>query len=176
MVSRRCKMLVRQELENLGFMDAIIELGEVDILEDISDNQRKLLSTILLRSGLELMEDKRSVQVEKIKKEIIEMIHYPDELPKVNHSVYLSEKLNQDYSHIADLFSEETGITIQQFIISNKIERVKELLIYSEFSLSDIAFKLNYSSVSNLSNQFKKVTGISPSSYKQMKINKETTL
>ena len=170
MVSQRCKMLVRQELENLGFKDSKVELGEVDIYEEISDKQRKILAARLLRAGLELMEDKRKILIESIKNAIVEMIYYPDELPKINYSFYLSQKLNQNYTHLETIFSGVTGITIQQFIILNKIERVKELLLYSEYTLSEISYKLNYSSVSHLSNQFKKVTGISPSSYKKMKV------
>ena len=120
-------------------------------------------------SGLELLDDNRSILNEKIINAITEMIHYSDEVPKVNYSEYISEKLNYNYTYLSNLFMEVKGITIQQFIILNKIDRVKELLLYNELSLTEISYKLNYSSVAHLSNQFKKVTGLSPSFFKQLK-------
>jgi len=171
MVSIRCKMVVKSELDRLGLHYGIVELGEVDIKEDISDEQRDLLRLALLRSGLELMDDKKAILIEKIKNVIVEMIHYHDEVGplKVNFSDYLSEKLQHDYTYLATLFSEVTGITIEHYIISHKIERVKELLLYDELNLTEIAYKLNYSSVAHLSNQFKKVTGLTPTYFKQLK-------
>jgi len=169
MVSTRCKMAVKDALRSLGLHFVLVDLGEVDIMEKISPEQRELLSVALLDSGLELMDDKRAVLIEKIKNAIIEMVHHSDELIKVNFSEYLSEKLNHDYTYLANLFSEVQGTTIEQFIISHKIERIKELIIYDELNITEIAWKMNYSSVAHLSNQFKKVTGLSPSHFKQLK-------
>jgi AraC-like DNA-binding protein len=169
MVSTRCKMVVKEELKKLGLHFMIVDLGEVDIMENISTETREQLKSALLSSGLELMDDKRAVLIEKIKNVIIDMVHYSDELPKVNYSDYISEKLNHDYTYLSNIFSEVKGITIQQFIIIHKIERAKELLLYDELNLTEISYKLNYSSVAHLSNQFKKVTGLTPSHYRQLK-------
>lgn len=169
MVSLRCKLLVKEELQSLGLHYVILDLGLVEILEDISPEQRILLKERLLRSGLELLDDKKSILIEKIKTVITEMIHYNDELPKVNYSDYISEKLGNDYTYLANTFSEIKGITIQQYIIHHKIEKVKELLLYDELNLSEISYKLHYSSAAHLSNQFKKVTGLTPSYYKSLK-------
>jgi AraC-like DNA-binding protein len=169
MVSLRCKMVVKDELKKLGLHYTTVDLGMVEIIEDLREPQREKLRAQLLKSGLELMDNKRAILIEKIKNVIIEMIHYSDELPVVNYSDYISQKLNHDYTYLANIFSEVKGITIQQFIINHKIEKVKELLLYDELNLTEIAYKLNYSSVSHLSNQFKKVTGLSPSFFKQLK-------
>jgi AraC-like DNA-binding protein len=169
MVSLRCKMMVKQELKKLGLNYVIVDLGMVEILEDITKEQRQQLKKNLLKSGLELLDDKKSILIEKIKNAIIEMIHHSDELPKINYSNYIAEKLDYDYTYLANTFSEVKGITIQQFIIINKIEKVKELLLYDELNLTEIADKLHYSSVAHLSNQFKKITGLSPSYFKQLK-------
>lgn len=168
MVSLRCKMLVKEELQNIGINNANIELGMIELFEEITEQQLLQLKTQLLKSGLEIMENKKSILIEKIKNVIIEIIHYSDELPKINYSDYLSEKLGYDYTYLANLFSEVTGITIQQFIIIHKIERVKELLIYNELNLTEISYKLQYSSVAHLSNQFKKITGLTPTFYKNI--------
>lgn len=156
MVSIRCKMMVKAELDKLGLHYGIVELGEVEIKENISAEQAHQLKRALLRSGLELMDDKRAMLIEKIKNVIVEMVHYSDDLPKVKNSVYISEKLNHDYTYLSNLFSEATGITIEHYIINHKIEKVKELIIYDELNLTEIAWKLNYSSVAHLSTQFKK--------------------
>lgn len=169
MVSLRCKMMVKEELKKLGLHFIVVDLGEVEIMENISAEEREQLKIALLTSGLELMDDKRAVLIEKVKNVITEMIHYSDEFPKVNYSDYISEKLNYDYTYLSNLFSEVKGITIQQFIIIHKIERAKELLMYDELNLTEISHKLHYSSVAHLSNQFKKVTGLSPSHFKQLK-------
>lgn len=169
MVSMRCKMLVKEELKKLGLHFILVDMGEVDIMEDIVNDKRELLRMALLKSGLELMDDKKAMLIEKIKNIVIDMIHHSDEAPKVNFSHFLSEKLSYDYTYLANLFSEIQGVTIEQFIISHKIERVKELIIYDELSLTEIAWAMHYCSVSHLSNQFKKVTGLSPSHFKQMK-------
>lgn len=162
-------MMVKEELEKLDVDYVIVDLGMVEILRDISLEQRDLLKTNLAKSGLELLDDKRAILIEKIKNVIVEMIHHSDELPRVTFSEYLSEKLNYDYTYLSNIFSEVKGITIQQFIIIHKIERVKELLLYDELNLTEISYKLHYSSVAHLSNQFKKITGLSPSFYKQLK-------
>jgi AraC-like DNA-binding protein len=169
MVSNRCKMAVKEELKKLGLHFIVVELGEVEIMEKISPQQRELLQTALLNSGLELMDDRRSVLIERIKNVIVEMVHHSDEEIRVNFSHYLSEKLNHDYTYLANLFSEVQGTTIEQFIIAHKIERIKELIIYGELNITEIAWKMNYSSVAHLSNQFKKMTGLSPSHFKKLK-------
>ncbi|WP_207211072.1 helix-turn-helix domain-containing protein [Flagellimonas olearia] len=169
MVSLRCKMVVKEELKKLGLHYVNVDLGTIEILEDITDLQREQLRESLMKYGLELLDDHRKIIIEKIKSVIIEMIHYSDELPKVNYSDYISEKLGYDYTYLANTFSEVKGITIQQFIIMNKIERIKELLLYDELNLTEISYLLHYSSVSHLSNQFKKITGLTPSYYKKLK-------
>ena len=169
MVSSRCKMAVKTVLKNLGLHFIVVDLGEVEIMETLSVSQREQLTAGLLNSGLELMDDKRAILIEKIKNAIIEMVHHSDELIKVNFSDYLSKKLNHDYTYLANLFSEVQGTTIEHFIISHRIERIKELIIYDELNITEIAWKMNYSSVAHLSNQFKKVTGLTPSHFKQLK-------
>ncbi|MGZ4034268.1 MAG: helix-turn-helix domain-containing protein [Bacteroidia bacterium] len=176
MVSNRCKMAVKEELKKMGLHFMVVELGEIDIMEDISDSQREELRAALLVSGLELMDDKRSILIEKIKNVIIEMVHHSDEIIKTNFSDYLSEKLSHDYTYLANLFSEVQGTTIAQFLICHKVERIKELIIYDEMNISEIAWKMNYSSVAHLSNQFKKVTGLSPSHFKQLKDKRRSPL
>src|SRR5450759_2830376 len=169
MVSNRCKIAVKEELKKLGLHFIIVDLGEVEIMENLSEEQREQVNIALFSIGLELMDDKRAILIEKIKNVIIEMIHYSDELPKTNYSDYISAKLNYEYKYLSNLFSEVKSITIQQFIIIHKIERAKELLIYDELNLTEISYKLDYSSVAHLSNQFKKITGLSPSHFKQLK-------
>jgi AraC-like DNA-binding protein len=169
MVSSRCKLVVKEALKDLGLHYIIIEMGVVDIMEDITAELREKIKNALLKSGLELMDDKKAIIVERIKNVIIEMIHYTDELPKTNFSDYLSEKLNYDYTYLANLISEIQGTTIEKYIISHKIERVKELIMYDELNLTEIAWKMHYSSVAHLSNQFKKITGFTPSYYKALK-------
>lgn len=176
MVSLRCKMLVHEELKRVGLKFVMIDLGMVEILEDITETQRDTLSLNLLKSGLELMDDKKAILIEKIKNVIIEMIHYTDEVPMVNYSDYISDKLGYNYTYLANTFSEVRGITIQQFIIIHKIERVKELLLYDELNLTEIAYRMHYSSVAHLSNQFKKITGLTPSFFKQLKNKRKTNL
>lgn len=168
MVSLRCKMFVKEELKKLGLHYVIVDLGVVEVLEDITRKQRNQLKTNLLKAGLELLDDQRSILVDKIKNVIIELVHYSDEMPDVNYSDYISEKLKYDYTYLANIFSEVKGITIQQFIINHKIERVKELLLYDELNITEISYKLHYSSAAHLSNQFKKITGLTPTFYKQM--------
>jgi AraC-like DNA-binding protein len=169
MVSNRCKLAVKEVLRSLGLHFIVVDLGEVEIMENISNEQREDLKIALHTSGLELMDDKRAVLIEKIKNAIVEMVHHANETVKVNFSDYLSEKLNHDYTYLANLFSEVQGTSIEQFIISHKIERIKELIIYDELSITEIAWQMNYSSVAHLSNQFKKMTGLSPIHFKQLK-------
>jgi len=176
MVSLRCKMMVKDELTKLGLKYIAVDLGSVEVMEEMTPKNRDLLKQNLLLSGLELLDDKRSILIEKIKNVITEMIHHSDEIPKINYSDYISQKLDYDYTYLANIFSEVQGITIQQFIITNKIERVKELLLYDELSLTEISYKLHYSSVAHLSTQFKKVTGLSPSFYKQLKQKRKENL
>jgi len=176
MVSNRCKMAVKEELKKLGLHFIVVDLGEVEIMENISPEQREQVKIALLNSGLELMDDKRAVLIEKIKNAIVELVHHTDGLIKMNISDFLSEKLNHDYTYLANLFSEVQGTTIEQFIISHKIERIKELIIYDELNITEIAWKMNYSSVAHLSNQFKKVTGLSPSHFKQLKTKRRSPI
>jgi len=176
MVSIRCKMLVKAELEKLGLHYKKVELGEAEIEEDISPKQWDELNANLKKSGIELMDDKKSILIEKIKKVIIEQVHYSDEPLEINFSDFLSEKLRHDYTYLANLFSESQGITIEHFHIMHKIERVKELLIYDELNITEIAWKMGYSSVAHLSNQFKKMTGLTPSFFKKIKEKKRDTL
>ncbi len=176
MVSNRCKMAVKEELRKLGLHFVVVDLGEVDVMEDLTAEQLAQLSAGLLSTGLELMDDKRAILIEKIQNVITEMIHNADDMPKMNYSDYISEKLDYDYTYLSNIFSEVKGITIQQFIIVHKIERVKEYLIYDELNLTEISYKLHYSSVAHLSNQFKKVTGLSPSQYKQLKDKKRSPI
>ena len=170
MVSLRCKMILRSELEKMHVPFTIVELGEVEIAEELSSLQKEELKTALLKFGLELMEDKKSILIEKIKNIVVEMVHYSDLPPVLNFSNYLSEKLDYDYNYLSNLFSEVKGTTIEHYIISHKIEKAKELLIYNELTLTEIAEKLHYSNVAHLSNQFKKVTGLTPTFFKNMPI------
>tara|TARA_R110000850_G_scaffold150497_1_gene273239 strand:+ start:149873 stop:150412 length:540 start_codon:yes stop_codon:yes gene_type:complete len=176
MVSLRCKILVRETLNEIGLNYFSVNLGEIKVLESISDQQLEQLKRELLKSGLELMDDKRAIVIEKIKNVVINLIHHSDELPKIKFSVFLSKELDYDYTYLANLFSQTEGITIQQFILHHKIERIKELIIYNELSLSEISHRLNYSSAAALSNQFKKVTGLTPSFYKQLKEKRKQNL
>ena len=162
-------MAVREELKKLGLHFIVVDLGEVEIMENLSADKRDLVKSALLNAGFELIDDKRAVLIERIKNTIIEMVHHTDELIKTNFSVFLSEKLSHDYTYLANLFSEVQGTTIEQFIISHKVERIKELIIYGEENITEIAWRMNYSSVAHLSNQFKKATGLSPSHFKQLK-------
>ena len=166
MVSLRCKLMVKAELEKLDIPYKTIDLGMIETVDNIDDEQWEKLNINLLKSGLKLLDDKKSILIEKIKNVITEMIHYSDGLPNVNFSDYISGYV---YTYLANTVSEVKGITIKQFIIINKIEKVKELLLYDELNLTEISYKLNYSSVAHLSNQFKKITGLTPSYYKQLK-------
>lgn len=169
MVSKRCKMVVKAELDKLGLHYGTIELGEAEIMEEMDAAQSNQLKMALLQSGLQLMDDKKAILIEKIKSVIVELVHYHEEPLAIKNSDYISAKLHYDYTYLANHFSETTGITIEHFLIMHKIERVKELLLYNELSLTEIAFRLNYSSVAHLSSQFKKVTGLTPSFFKKLR-------
>jgi AraC-like DNA-binding protein len=169
-------MVVKEELKKLGLHFIFVDLGEIEIMENITQEQRDQIKNSLLESGLELMDDKKAVLIEKIKNIIIDMVHHSDDIIKVNFSDYLSRKLTHDYTYLANLFSEVQGTTIEQFIIHHKVERIKELIIYDELNITEIAFEMNYSSVAHLSNQFKKVTGLSPSHFKQLKIKRRSPI
>ena len=176
MVSNRCKLIVKSELEKLGIHFENLNLGEVEIAEELSEENKNLLNMNLKKSGLSLIEDKKGILVEKIKNTIIESVHYSENQLKINFSDYLSQKLKYDYTYLANLFSEHQGGTIEHFFLNHKIERVKELLIYDELNITEIADLLHYSSVAHLSNQFKKMTGLTPSHYKHLKVKKRKPL
>lgn len=176
MVCIRCQIVVKSELEKLGLHYHNVKIGEADIIEDLSTDQLKQLDFALKKSGLHLMDNKKSVLVEKIKAVIIELVHYSEDQIKGNLSEYLSEKLNYDYTYLANLFSEVKGITIEKFYLTHKIEKVKELIVYDELNISEIAYKMHYSSVAHLSNQFKKFTGLTPSHFKKLKKKRRITL
>lgn len=169
MVSLRCKMAVKEELDKLKLKHTYIELGEVNLKKNITGDERESLRKGLLKKGLELIDDKKSLLIEKTKTTIIELIHYSEKYPKINYSDYISEQLDYNYNHLSSLFSEVTGTTIANYIIINKIERVKELLLYDELTLTEISLLMEYSSVAHLSHQFKKVTGLTPTYFKNMK-------
>jgi AraC-like DNA-binding protein len=162
-------MEVKAELTKLGLHFIVVDLGEIEIMEELSDEQRLMVKEALFNIGFELMDDKRAILIERIKGVIIEMVRNTNEVNKLNFSDYLSSKLNHHYTYLSNIFSEVKGITIQQFIIIHKVERIKELLMYNELNLTEISYLLNYSSVAHLSNQFKKVTGLSPSHFKNFK-------
>jgi AraC-like DNA-binding protein len=169
-------MVVKAELEQLGLHYTSVALGEADIIENISPEQLDLFKRALLKSGLELMDNKKSVLIQKIKTVIVELVHYSEEPLTIKFSEYLSSKLNHDYTYLANLFSEVQGTTIEKFFIAHKIERVKELLVYNELTLTEIAFKMHYSSVAHLSSQFKKVTGLTPTHFRQLKDKRRSML
>lgn len=169
MLSNHCKMAVKGALKELGLHFIVVDLGEVEIMETLTPGQREQLKLILLSSGLELMDDKRALLIEAIKNSIVEMVYGQEEMVKIKNSDYLSQKLGYDYTFLANLFSEVQGSTIEQSIIAHKIERIKELILYDDLSITDIAWKMNYSSVAHLSNQFKKFTGFTPSHFKLLK-------
>ena len=176
MVCIRCQMVVKAELEKLSLHYNDVRIGEADIIENILPEQLEQLDTALRKSGLLLMDNKKSILVEKIKSAIIELVHYSEEQIRVNLSDYLSEKLNYNYTYLANLFSEVKGITIEKFYLAHKIEKVKELIVYDELNLTEIAYRMHYSSVAHLSNQFKKITGLTPSHFKKLKNKRRSGL
>ncbi len=176
MVCNRCIMVVKNELEKLGIQPLFITLGEVELKNNLSDFEKLNLNKHLKTFGFELIDDKKSRLIVQIKSYIIEIIHQQNSELNSNLSDYLSSKLHHDYSYVSNLFSEVEGTTIEKYFIAQKIEKVKELLVYDELSLSEIAFRMNYSSVGYLSNQFKKVTGLTPTHFKNIKENKRKPL
>lgn len=170
MVCNRCKMVVKNELEQLGLHPVSLALGEVDLEEEsLTPAQLTDIDAVFKPLGFELIDDRKSRIIEKIKNGIIDMLYAIDDKPRLKHSEYLSQLLHYEYTYLSKLFSEVEGITIEQYIIQQKIEKVKELLVYDELSLSQIAWQLEYSSVAHLSAQFKKVTGLTPSFFKNLK-------
>jgi AraC-like DNA-binding protein len=169
MVCVRCETLVKSELEKLGFAYHSVKSGEIEIKDELTEGEKDRLNHVLQKAGLEVLDDKKSVLVEKIKTAIIELVHYTDDRIKINLSDHLKEKLNYDSAYMARLFAEVKGTTIEHFFIAQRIERAKELLIYDDMSLNEIADKLNYSSASHLCNQFKKTTGLTPTYFRQLK-------
>ncbi|MDP2337304.1 MAG: AraC family transcriptional regulator [Bacteroidota bacterium] len=176
MVSNQCKLHVKSELEKLGFHVTEVDLCEVEIDGSLSEEQINLLNSGLKKSGIALIDDRKSILIEKIKTVIIELIHYSEKQIKTNFSIYLSEKLHYDYTYLANLFSENQGISIERFLLTHRIEKAKELLVYDELNISEIAERLHYCSVGHLSNQFRKVTGLAPSQYKHLKNKKRNPL
>lgn len=176
MVCNRCKWVVKTELEKLGHEVMVVNLGEVELKNEASASQLQHIEKKLEEFGFELISDKSSVLIEQIKTLIIELVQKPDELEKQNLSQYLSQHLHKDYSALSKLFSEVTGITIEQYFILQKIERAKELVVYDELSLTQIAWELGYSSVAHLSSQFKKVTGLTPRYFKNLKHKQRNSL
>ena len=176
MVCSRCKMVVEAELKKLGLRPLAVDLGEVELAENLTDNQKNDLARNLFTLGFELIDDKKSQTVEKIKNLIVELVHYQNNDLKTNLSDYLAAQLGQDYHSLSSLFSEQEHLTIEQYFITQKIEKTKELLTYNELTLSQIADQLNYSSVAYLSNQFKKITGFTPTDFKQLKGNRRQQL
>lgn len=176
MVCLCCKKTVAAELSNLNLTYSDLELGEVRLSKPILEAERSALKERLHEFGLELMDDQRAILVEKVVTIIVDMIHHSDEVPDTNFSVYLTNALNQDYHYLSTLFSKTKGVTIEHFIILHKIERVKELIMYDELNLTEISYKLNYSSIAHLSNQFKKITGLTPTFFRSIKNKKRISI
>jgi len=176
MVCNRCIMVVKNVFEDLGYTPVNISLGEVETVNTINDKDLDKLRNTLVGFGFELIDDTKSRIIEKIKNTIIQLIHHSSKDSKENYSSYIESQLHKDYSYLSSLFSEVEGTTIEKYIILQKIEKVKELLVYDELTLSEIAYKMGYSNVSYLSSQFKKVTGLTPSHFKQVKENKRKPL
>ena len=176
MISKRCKMLVHDELLKLGVHEISIDLGKVVLGEDILPREKELFRTAMLLSGLELLDDKREILIERVKNVITKLVYYTEDAPRINFSVFLSKDLGYDYIYLANLFSEMKGCTIEHYVIENKIERVKGLLLEDEMNLSEISYVMHYSSVSHLSAQFKKVTGVTPSYFKNASVYSERRL
>lgn len=176
MVCNRCISVVTNEIKKLGYEDAVITMGEVNFTGELSKEEQQKIATVLNAHGFVIIDDKKSTIIEKIKTIVIDQIHHVNDRLKINYSTLISDKLAKDYSYLSNLFSEVEGITIEQYIILQKIEKVKELLVYDELSLSQIADELGYSSVAHLSSQFKKVTGLTPSHFKSIKEDKRQSL
>ncbi len=176
MVCSRCKMVVKEQLEDLGLQTISVNLGEVEIKEDLNKDQLAALNITLKSLGFEIIDDKKSRTIEKIKNSIVTLVHHTDHNIKTNLSSFITSQIHQDYHYLSNLFSEVEGTTIEKYFIAQRIERVKELIVYNEQTLSEIAYQLGYSSVAYLSNQFKKVTGFTPSYFKLLKENKRQNI
>jgi YesN/AraC family two-component response regulator len=176
MVSLRCKLMVKSELEKLGLDYKSVELGEVQLVKPLSATNREKLKTALHKSGLEVMGDKKAMMIEKIINIIVEMVHYSDEQPTVNFSAFLHNKMNLEYHKMAEIFSKTKGVTIEHFILLHKVEKIKELITYDKLNLTEISYKMHYSSVSHLSKQFKQVTGLTPTFFKNISNRERTNL
>jgi AraC-like DNA-binding protein len=176
MVSLRCRNLLAAKLDKLSIPYLNIELGFVDLDHAIDEQTLKNLNIELKSAGLEILDNHNAIIIEKIKNIIIELVHYDDALPLVNLSIYISEKLGLDYGYISNLFTKVKGETIQQFYIKHKIEKAKELIFYDDKTLTEIADCLHYSSIAHFSSQFKKITGLTPSIYKKMKIERRINI
>ena len=176
MVCNRCIMVVQQVFESLGHAPVRISLGEVETANPVSEDELQRLRKSLVGFGFEMIDDTKSRIIEKIKNAIVQSVHHNHDELKVNYSEYIESHLNRDYAYLSSLFSEVEGTTIEKYVIHQKIERVKELLVYDELTLSEIADRMGYSNVAYLSSQFKKVTGLTPSFFKQIKENKRTPL
>lgn len=176
MACESCKIILKEALEELDISTIKIELGEIEVKEELTTSEKKKLNSKIKKAGLELLEKKQGILIEKIRTVIIDYVYNSDEKPVIKFSVLLSEKLNHSYTYLANFFSEIEASTIEQYVISLKVERIKELIILEEHTLSAIAFKLHYSSVSHLSNQFKKATGLTPSHFKRLKEKRRITI
>lgn len=176
MACESCKVVVKEALEELGIVTVKVELGEIETKEDVSDDEKRKLNRKIKNAGLELLEKKQGVLIEKMRKVMIDYVYNSDDKPNIKFSVLLSEKLNYSYSYLANFFSEVEATTIEQFIIALKIERIKELILFGDDTFSEIAHKMHYSSVAHLSTQFKKATGLTPSHFKALKENRRITI
>lgn len=176
MVSNCCRETVKSQLNKIGLFYLTLELGQVELREPITNEQRATLKIALRKNGFELMDDQKAILIEKVKNVVIEMIQESEKYPTVNYSEHISRELDYDYSYLSNLFSEVTGTTIMQYIIAHKVEKIKELLLYNELTLTEISYQLSYSSVAHLSAQFKKITGLTPTYYKQLKYKKRIAL
>lgn len=176
MACESCKLVVKDALKELDISPVKVELGEIETKEDVSDDKKEQLNNKIKKAGLELLEKKQGVLIEKIRKVMIDYVYKSDDKPNIKFSVLLSKELNYSYTYLANFFSEVEAITIEQFIIALKIERIKELIIFGEDTLSEISYKLHYSSVAHLSAQFKKVTGLTPSHFKALKQRRRITI
>lgn len=176
MACESCKIVVREALKEMHVQPVKVELGEVETKTDLSQEQKKKLNSKIKKAGLELLEKKDGVLIEKIRKAIVDYVYHSDEKPGLKFSVLLAEKLKHNYTYLSNFFSEVEATTIEQYLISLKIERIKELIVLEEYSLSEIAHKLHYSSVAHLSSQFKKATGLTPTHFKKLKDKRRRTI
>ena len=176
MACESCKIFVKDALDELGISLVRVDLGEIETREDVSDNEKLELNRKIKKAGMELLEKKQGLLIEKIRKVMIDYVNNSDKKPNIKFSVLLSQELNHSYTYLANFFSEVEATTIEQYIISLKIERIKELIIFGEDNFSEIAHKLNYSSAAHLSSQFKKATGLTPSHFKALKEKRRITI